>query len=472
MQRNPIFSFKIILAIGDVLAITISFALAFFLRTSVDSRPYYFDASIVDFIIPILCLAPVWIIIFMISGLYSSSVYLTRPKEYSRLFVASAFGAMTLIAYQYFADQLIFPVRIMPVIALAMCFVLLILFREIIKAIRRFYLRGGKGLLNVLVVGNDKNTTVLINSLHNAPMSGYKIVGIVANKKFIPEHSMTKRFSSIRAACEKTSPDVIIQTEDDRSSQVFSEAIDRHLLYSIIPNQEVLLSNLSSMNMIGSQPVISVRITPLIGGARLEKRLFDIIVGGLIAIVALPFILIIAIFQKISSPRGKIFYKEKRLSRFGKKFYVYKFRTHKTKYCNLTPEEAFASMGKPELAKEYRANGDQIDDDPRVTAVGRFLRATSLDELPQLFNVVRGDISLVGPRALQPGELEKYPNKNLILSAKSGLTGLAQVSGRRSISFEERRALDIYYIQNWSLGLDIQIVFRTILTVLLARGAK
>lgn len=129
-------------------------------------------------------------------------------------------------------------------------------------------------------------------------------------------------------------------------------------------------------------------------------------------------------------------------------------------------------MGKPHLIKEYRENGDMIPNDPRITKLGKFLRATSLDELPQLFNVVRGDISLVGPRALVPGELRHYGDRSLLLSVKSGLTGLAQVSGRRDISFEERRALDLYYIQNWSVWLDIRIIFRTIGAVLLRKGAQ
>ncbi len=129
-------------------------------------------------------------------------------------------------------------------------------------------------------------------------------------------------------------------------------------------------------------------------------------------------------------------------------------------------------MGKSNLIKKYRDGGDQIKNDPRVTKVGRFLRATSLDELPQLFNVLRGDISLVGPRALVPGELRHYGDRSLLLSVKSGLTGLAQVSGRRDISFSERRALDIYYIQNWSLWLDFRILLRTIGAVLLRKGAK
>lgn len=129
-------------------------------------------------------------------------------------------------------------------------------------------------------------------------------------------------------------------------------------------------------------------------------------------------------------------------------------------------------MGKPELAEQYRANGDMLKNDPRVTPIGHFLRSSSLDELPQLFNVVRGDISLVGPRALIPQELAQYTRKHTILSVKSGITGLAQVSGRRNISFEERRKLDIYYVQNWSFWLDVTILFKTIGSVLRRDGAQ
>jgi lipopolysaccharide/colanic/teichoic acid biosynthesis glycosyltransferase len=141
-------------------------------------------------------------------------------------------------------------------------------------------------------------------------------------------------------------------------------------------------------------------------------------------------------------------------------------------YSGLEPEEAFAKMGRPELTEAYRTGGDQLPHDPRVTAIGRFIRTFSLDELPQLFNVLRGDISLVGPRALVAYELDRYPKKNLILSVKSGLTGLAQVSGRNDISFEERRALDLYYVQNWSFWGDIVILIKTIWIVLKHTGAR
>ena len=151
----------------------------------------------------------------------------------------------------------------------------------------------------------------------------------------------------------------------------------------------------------------------------------------------------------------------------------------KPEYCGMTPEEAFKKMRRKKIIKnakkyieEYRKNGDYLKKDPRITRLGDFLRRTSLDELPQLINVLKGDISLVGPRALVPGELKNYGDRSLLLSVKSGLTGLAQVSGRRDISFSERRALDIYYVQNWSVRFDIQILLKTIKTVITGKGAK
>jgi lipopolysaccharide/colanic/teichoic acid biosynthesis glycosyltransferase len=141
-------------------------------------------------------------------------------------------------------------------------------------------------------------------------------------------------------------------------------------------------------------------------------------------------------------------------------------------YNGIPPEEAFAKLGRPELAKTYRDNGDYLPGDPRISGIGHFLRRSSFDELPQLFNILKGDISFVGPRALQPQELEKHDKKDLILAVKSGLTGLAQISGRRDISFNERRKLDLYYVQNWSLWLDLTILIKTFRVVLRGGGAK
>jgi undecaprenyl-phosphate galactose phosphotransferase len=181
--------------------------------------------------------------------------------------------------------------------------------------------------------------------------------------------------------------------------------------------------------------------------------------------------LLITIAEKMSDPKAPTLFRDRRLTRFGNTATIYKFRSMKRGITGLTPEQAFEKMGKPELIKAYRHGGDQIMDDPRVTRLGKFLRRTSLDELPQLINIVRGDISLVGPRALQVSELEQYDKKDLILAVKSGLTGLAVVSGRRDISFEERRKLDLYYVQNWSLWLDLTILAKTVRAVINRGGA-
>jgi lipopolysaccharide/colanic/teichoic acid biosynthesis glycosyltransferase len=129
-------------------------------------------------------------------------------------------------------------------------------------------------------------------------------------------------------------------------------------------------------------------------------------------------------------------------------------------------------MGRTELIKRYRDNSDQIPNDPRFSSLGRFLRRTSLDELPQLLNVVKGDISLVGPRALAVYELDEFEKKSLILSVKSGLTSLAVVSGRRDLSFDERRKLDMYYVQNWSFWLDLTILAKTVRIILSGSGSR
>ncbi len=181
---------------------------------------------------------------------------------------------------------------------------------------------------------------------------------------------------------------------------------------------------------------------------------------------------VIALLEKLSDIRAPVIYKEMRLTRFGNKIIIYKFRSMKRAYTDMSPEAAFTKMGRPELIRQYREDGDQLPRDPRVTRLGRFLRSSSLDELPQFFNVVKGDISLVGPRALYAPELEKFDKKDLILAVKSGLTGLAQVSGRRDIGFEERRKLDLYYVQNWSLWLDLIILVKTVRVVLARIGAK
>jgi lipopolysaccharide/colanic/teichoic acid biosynthesis glycosyltransferase len=220
-----------------------------------------------------------------------------------------------------------------------------------------------------------------------------------------------------------------------------------------------------------SIPVIAVNQTALTGWGRVVKRITDVVLSFLAIVITSPIWLVTALLLLLSG-NGSVFFRQTRLTRHNKEFKVFKFRSQYAKFDGTTPEEAFAKIGKPELAEQYRANGDYLDKDPRITPIGRFIRRTSIDELPQLFNVLKGDISLVGPRALIPQELAVYKKRHAILSVKSGLTGLAQVSGRRNISFDERRKLDLYYVQNWSFWDDLVIMIRTVWIVLFHQGSK
>jgi lipopolysaccharide/colanic/teichoic acid biosynthesis glycosyltransferase len=270
-------------------------------------------------------------------------------------------------------------------------------------------------------------------------------------------------------------PDTIVQTElyanNDLNSDILEYAQQHHIEYHFVPgNNELYVGNIE-VELFHAVPMVAVHQTALVGWGRVVKRTTDIILSICALILASPIMLITAILVKLSDG-GPIFFRQPRLTRSNRVFNVYKFRSNHIKYNGLSPEEAFRKMGRPELIEEYRANGDQLDNDPRVTGVGRFIRTTSIDELPQLFNVLKGDISLVGPRALVPEELAKYSRRHTILSVRSGLTGLAQVSGRRDISFDERRKLDVYYVQNWTFRGDIIILIRTVWSVLFHRGAR
>ena len=473
MKKDPGLVFRICLMLGDYIAIVFSFAFAYYLRTHIDSRPYYFDSAIWDFALTIILLAPVWLIILASLGLYKKSVFLgSHLAEAARLFVASCLGAMAIITYDFFYQHDLFPVRLVAIWATLLCFASLIILRSILRFIRRRFIRADRGTLRAIVIGDDKNTEYLLDQIASNPDAGYRLSGVVAGNSHIPEEFRSKKFSSLSAALAHTRPDVIFQTDENQTEYVYKQALDRHLLYYFIPSEVALSTQFGQLELIGDTPAILVKVTPLIGGAKVLKRLTDIILGLFITIIALIPMCIIWLISKLSDIKHSPLYKDERLSLYNKHIYIYKFRSMYPEYSGISPEEAFTKMGRPELIEKYRKNGDYLKNDPRITKLGKFLRSTSLDELPQLFNVLKGDISLVGPRALVPGELRDYGDRSLLLSVKSGLTGLAQVSGRRDISFNERRALDIYYIQNWSFLMDIQILLRTVAVVLLRRGAK
>lgn len=475
MKKNSHLVFRLVLILSDALVMFLAFFFAFYIRTHVDPRPYFFTVRPVDFITSILFILPIWLLILSSLGLYKKSVFLAKThfSEFFLLLFASVLGTMTVITVSFFKGEDIFPVRIVAVYSTILCLALLVFSRIILRFIRKIHLnRNDHRLLSAIIIGNNRTTRSLAEYINFHPESGYHVVAIVSSSKFIPQGLKRLQCSSLKEALKKVNPDVVFQTDERQTEYVYKQSLNFHIPYYFIPSEAALSSQLGELELIGNTPAILVKVTPLAGGARIIKRLFDIILGCLLLILAAIPMLIVWLCVKLSDPTHAALYSDIRLTRFNRRFKIYKFRSMKSEFSGMTPEEAFIKMDKPQLIKKYRKNGDYLEDDPRITRVGKFIRRTSLDELPQLWNVVKGDISLVGPRALVPGELRNYGDRSLLLSVKSGLTGLAQVSGRREIAFEERRQLDLYYIGNWSLLLDFQILLKTIAVVFKHEGAK
>lgn len=475
MKNNASLLYNLCLMVGDFLALIAAFVAAYVLR--VKAGVGLADAPLgptsgKTYIAVFLVVLPFWILIFGLLGLYNSSIYEKRFREFGRLLIGSFVGLLFVIFWNFLADKPIFPARLIPIYGFLFGFVFLVIFRNIARFIRGRLFGYEIGLTRVVLVGNTLMTRELLDWLAESRKSGYKVVGIVGGQRSMGKHKapLYHTFDQFLAAY-KGELHGIIQTElyadETRNAKILSYAQENHVSYRFVPgNTELFVGNLEVELFRSSVPVITVHQTALFGWGRLVKRISDIVFGGFGLILISPLLVVVAIIQKVLEPRSPILFKPKRMGRFGGRVAIYKFRSMYQAYSDMSPEEGFRKMGRPELIKPYRENGDKMENDPRITPFGRFLRRTSIDELPQLINIVKGDISLVGPRALDAFELDRYDKKNLLLAVKTGLTGLAQVSGLRDISFEERRKLDLYYVQNWSLWLDIVILVKTVRAVL------
>jgi exopolysaccharide biosynthesis polyprenyl glycosylphosphotransferase len=477
MRNNSSLVYSFSLVVGDFLALVAAFAGAYILRVSVSHKPISESISAYTYLEIFLLVLPFWILIFALMGLYTSSIYEKRFVEAGRLLVGSFLGLLFVTGLAYFSNKPILPAKLVPIYGFIFAFLFLIIFRNLARAIRSLMFKYDIGITNVLLVGNTPMSFELIDILQDRRTSGYKILGVVTDKehaaKRYPHLRIFKTMGEAISHIKTRNIHSIVQTElypdPDKNNDLIDFAQQNHIAFRFIPgNSEMFVGNLEVELFKQSLPVVTVHQTALVGWGRVVKRVFDLIVGGILLVLVSPLLVIIMALQLLSGRH--VFFRQTRLTRFDQSFKVYKFRTVRPAFNGLTPEEAFVKIGKPELIERYRNNGDQIAKDPRYGRFGNFLRKTSLDELPQLFNVLKGDLSLVGPRALVPEELSQFEKRHAILSVKSGLTGLAQVSGRRNIGFNERRKLDMYYVQNWSFWLDIVILFKTVRVVL--RGAE
>lgn len=482
MRKRSELIFSLILVPLDYLALVAAFVSAYILRVKLDFRPVAHPIAALTFLKIALLLLPVWILIFALAGLYNQSNLRRRFDEIGKIFIAVSGGVMFIILLDFLQRYSIFPSKSVPVYAYGFALVFVLTSRGIVRAIQRGLFASNVGVHRALLIGSGAIAQRLSDAL--MPATGYRIVGCIdiargASKRMkgIPVY---KSFEAYLTEHGSKGFDEIIQADSalpqEEILDLVTYATNHHLSYRFVPNQFGLFAVNSQMGDMAGIPMVELKLTPLDGWGRIVKRAFDL-TGSVAGIILLsPVFALIALGIKVKDP-GPVFYRHRRLSRTGLELYMYKFRSMKQMYTSdprfkgKSEEEIFALINRPELVDEFKRTR-KVTRDPRVSGVGNFLRQTSLDELPQLFNVFRGEMSLVGPRPVVPAELERYGDYGAsFLALKPGITGLWQTSGRNDISYDERIKLDIFYVEHWSLWLDIKILVRTVGTILRRKGA-
>ncbi len=475
--RNPKYN-SLIYIMCDAFFMLMTFTIAYILRVKLNPKPVSSPINPVDYIGAFVQIIPIWIILFASIGLYKTEVYHRRLVEWSKIFIGSMVGILLIIGWEFFTDTHIFPARLVAIYIFFGLLLSLIVEREIIRFIRGKLYRYGYGVSKVLVIGNSSATRDIIESLSDTKESGYQIVAYAGPANVMPAHLGIHRFGRVEDALKNIKDlniTTVIQTDlydsKDRNQKILNAAQVNHIQYNFIPGESEFYTGKNTVDVFLGYPMITVSQTPLTGWGAIIKRIFDLVVVIITLSLWGSLLIVISILQKIFNP-GPIFYISKRYSQFSKPINLWKFRSMGAKYGKKEASLEFEEMGRPDLAEEYRIN-HKVENDPRITKFGKFLRNTSLDELPQFINVITGDLSLVGPRPILPHELKFNPVRTALLhSVKSGITGLWQVSGRSELSFSERIELELYYARNWSFWLDIRILLKTITVVIRKKGAK
>ncbi len=477
--------YNLILVPIDFLMMVLAFVLAYIVRVKIDVKPVSHPLSALVYLKLCLLILPLWILIFALSGLYSLSGLKGRWEEIGKIFVAVSSGTMLIVVLDFLSTRPILPAKAILIYGYVFSLILVILARGIMKRIRRYFFKFDLGVRRVLLVGSGEMAQKLAFHLRETKTSGYKISAVIDVAKGAKTRMKPLTvFRSLELALAKLAPgsiDELIQADSalrpDEILELVNYANNNHLAYRFVPNQFGIFATNSTVGTLAGVPMVEIRKTPLDGWGRVFKRVFDLVVTIPALIILSPIYICVGVAIKFSDP-GPIFYRHKRLSRVGKPIYVLKFRTMYLKYCTgesyggKTDSEVFSEeLGRPDLAESF-SKEQKLANDPRITSLGRFLRRTSLDELPQLINVLKGELSLVGPRPIVEAELGNYgAEQSTFLTLKPGITGLWQISGRSDLSYAERVKLDIYYIERWTIWLDLKILFKTIIVVFKRSGA-
>lgn len=453
-----------ILAFWSAYVIRFQSGLPIFEEDAFDAPAFYFRV--------ILILLPVWGIIFHSLGLYDRKNLLGGTQEYSLVFRATLIGFLVIIIAGFLE-----PVFIIARGWLLLAWMLAFLFaaggRFILRRIAYALRRRGHFLSTAIIVGANEEGRSLAEQLTEWQTSGLRIIGFV-DDDLEPGVGVYNHFRALGSIDQLESivkqnniQEIILAT----SALTRKEMIDIFKEYGVTENVNLRLSSglfeLITTGLTVKEfafaPLVGVNKVRLTGIDKVLKTLMDYILTIFCLIFFSPVILILAIAVKFDSP-GPIFHRRRVMGVSGKEFDAYKFRTMYTSGDKILEDY-------PELRSRLELD-HKLKDDPRVTRMGKFLRKFSLDELPQLFNVIKNEMSLVGPRMISPAELPKYNQWGInLLTVHPGITGLWQVSGRSDVSYEERVRLDMYYIRNWTIWLDLQLLIRTIPAVLKQKGA-
>lgn len=334
------------------------------------------------------------------------------------------------------------------------------------KALIATLRRKGRDQRNVVVVSSTRSTRPVQDVVDRFPEMGYELVGRIEVDDVTPESTSLLQEQLLQLSTECEVDEVLLllpRINHAELSQLVSAAELAHLDIKAVPEIFGLPPTKVSLGQFGNLPVLGLLEEPLPGGRRLFKRTMDIIVSTILLAITAPVQAVIAILVRFSSP-GPILVRQTRVGMDGRPFEFLKFRTMYVDLDGKGHQEYMAALirgtAEPTDADETLF---KLTDDPRVTRVGRVLRKYSLDELPQLVNVLRGDMSLVGPRPSLPFEVNMYEDwHRRRLDTRPGITGLWQVSGRSKIGFQEMVRLDIQYIEHWSPLTDLQIMLRTL----------
>jgi exopolysaccharide biosynthesis polyprenyl glycosylphosphotransferase len=429
----------------------------------------------------LLLILPIRLVTLAYYDLYRLRGEFSFVEDGLRLFKAIAIGSLLIVAAAFlyrggFRFRAFSYARGVFVLDFLLALATFGLVRFVMRGAQTVARRRDLNLIPTLVVGRGPEASLFIKETRERPELGYRIIGIVDHGLGEPGPNSFERVPVIgdlrglpEVIRESGANEVIIADPAVPGDALFDVMMQvgrrRGIEFRIAPNLFNFLPRKTEIDQIGALPMITLFRSPLSGAARIVKRASDIIIATAAVLILMPFWLLIAALIKLDS-KGPVFYKQERVGMDGRIFLFYKFRTMRRgsddaehrefqrRYISGKPEVNVGDDGRPVY---------KLKTDPRITWVGRWLRRLSLDELPQLLNVLRGEMSVVGPRPPIPYEVEAYELwHRKRLDMKPGMTGLWQVSGRNRLPFDEMVRLDLFYIENWSLLLDLKILLQTV----------